>query len=55
MKPEYESWGIMLNDGFAVLRAQPHVVIFPALVIAVIMIAFLFLGDGLRDALDPRA
>ena len=52
--PPTPSWGIMLNDGFAVLRAVPHVVLFPALVIAIIMIAFLFLGDGLRDALDPR-
>lgn len=52
--PPTPSWGIMLNDGFAVLRAVPHVVIFPALIIAIIMIAFLFLGDGLRDALDPR-
>ena len=52
--PPAPSWGIMLNDGFAVLRAVPHVVIFPAATIAIIMIAFLFLGDGLRDALDPR-
>ena len=53
--PPTPSWGIMLNDGFAVLRAMPHVVFFPALVIAIVMIAFLYLGDGLRDALDPRA
>ena len=53
--PPTPSWGIMLNDGFAVLRALPNVVFFPALVIAIVMVAFLYLGDGLRDALDPRA
>jgi oligopeptide transport system permease protein len=34
--------------------AAPHLVIVPAVAIAVVMLAFTFLGDGLRDALDPR-
>jgi ABC-type dipeptide/oligopeptide/nickel transport system permease subunit len=52
--PPTPSWGIMLNDGFAVLRAHPHMALFPGLMIAITMLAFLFLGDGLRDAFDPR-
>ena len=53
--PPTPSWGIMLNDGFTVMRAMPYAVFFPALAIAIIMIAFLYLGDGLRDAFDPRS
>ena len=52
--PPTPSWGIMLNDGFAVLRSYPHVALFPGIVLALTQLAFLFLGDGLRDALDPR-
>lgn len=53
--PPTPSWGVMLNDGFAVLRALPHVVFFPSLVIIITMLAFMYLGDGLRDAFDPRS
>jgi ABC-type dipeptide/oligopeptide/nickel transport system permease subunit len=53
--PPTPSWGVMLNEGFAVLRSQPHVVIFPSLVIVIIMLAFMYLGDGMRDAFDPRS
>ncbi|MCL5994508.1 MAG: ABC transporter permease [Chloroflexi bacterium] len=52
--PPTPSWGIMLNDGFAVLRSYPHMALFPGIVLALTQLAFLFLGDGLRDALDPR-
>lgn len=48
------SWGVMISDGAAVLRNYPHEAIFPALALFLIMFAFNFLGDGLRDALDPR-
>jgi ABC-type dipeptide/oligopeptide/nickel transport system permease subunit len=53
--PPTPSWGVMLNDGFPVLRALPHVVFFPSAIIIVTMLAFLYLGDGLRDAFDPRS
>jgi ABC-type dipeptide/oligopeptide/nickel transport system permease subunit len=53
--PPMPSWGVMLNDGNSVLRAQPYVVIFPSLVIISVMLAFMYLGDGLRDAFDPRS
>jgi oligopeptide transport system permease protein len=54
VKPPTPSWGTMIQDGYAVIFASPHLVVAPALAIAVTMLAFTFLGDGLRDALDPR-
>jgi oligopeptide transport system permease protein len=48
------SWGSMLLDGNAALSAQPFLLLFPAACVAIIVLAFTFLGDGLRDALDPR-
>lgn len=55
VKPPTPSWGAMIRDGFNVMFSAPHLVIVPAVAIAVIMLAFTFLGDGLRDALDPRS
>ena len=51
--PPYPSWGQMLAEGWRGLRASPHLTIFPGLMITMTMLAFNFLGDGLRDALDP--
>jgi oligopeptide transport system permease protein len=48
------SWGQMIADGSAAIRTYPNQAIFPAIALAIIMFAFNFLGDGLRDALDPR-
>jgi oligopeptide transport system permease protein len=48
------SWGSMIVDGAAAIRTYPHQAILPALALAIVMFAFNFLGDGLRDALDPR-
>ena len=48
------SWGALIADGSRAIRTYPNQVIFPALALAIIMFAFNFLGDGLRDALDPR-
>jgi oligopeptide transport system permease protein len=48
------SWGSMISDGSQAIRSYPNQAIFPALALAIIMFAFNFLGDGLRDALDPR-
>lgn len=44
----------MISDGSQVLRTYPNQTLFPALTLAITMFAFNFLGDGLRDALDPR-
>lgn len=48
------SWGIMLYDGYQNLSSGPWMLLFPGLCIALISLSFTFLGDGLRDALDPR-
>jgi oligopeptide transport system permease protein len=48
------SWGTMILDGKSAIVAQPWLLIAPAVAIASITLAFTFLGDGLRDALDPR-
>jgi oligopeptide transport system permease protein len=47
------SWGMLLLWGRDAMRSQPWLLIAPAVCIAVIMLSFTFLGDGLRDALDP--
>ncbi len=52
--PPTPSWGLMLADGFRWVRVSPHLVLFPGLAVSLTLIAFNFLGDGLRDALDPR-
>ncbi len=48
------SWGSMLNDARSHLFDSPHLVIFPAIAIALAVLSFNFLGDALRDTLDPR-
>jgi oligopeptide transport system permease protein len=52
--PPFPSWGQMLNEGWRAIRADPHLIFFPALQLSLTMLAFNFLGDGLRDALDPQ-
>jgi len=52
--PPTPSWGAMISDGARAIRSYPHLVLFPALALALTMFAFNFLGDGLRDALDPK-
>lgn len=54
VNPPMPSWGAMISDGAGVIRSYPYQAIFPAVVLALTMFAFNFLGDGLRDALDPR-
>lgn len=53
--PPTASWGAMLNDGRAHLFDAPHLVIFPALAVMLAVLSFNFIGDALRDFLDPRA
>ncbi|HEY7268298.1 MAG TPA: ABC transporter permease [Dehalococcoidia bacterium] len=52
--PRTPSWGSMIFEGYSGIFAFPNLVIFPAIAIALVMLSFTFLGDGLRDALDPR-
>jgi len=48
------SWGTLMLDGQSAINSQPYLLLAPALCVALVVMAFTFLGDGLRDALDPR-
>jgi len=48
------SWGVLMLEGNTSINAQPWILLAPSLCVGVIVLAFTFLGDGLRDALDPR-
>jgi len=50
----YASWGSLANQGARIFRQFPHQLLIPAIAISLTMFAFNLLGDGLRDALDPR-
>ena len=52
--PPTPSWGAMLNDARGHLFDSPHLVVFPALAMALAVLSFNFLGDALRDYVDPR-
>lgn len=52
--PPTAEWGAMLNNSLTWARRAPHVMIFPGLALMLVVFAFNVLGDGLRDALDPR-
>lgn len=54
LRPPLASLGTMCNDANANLRTSPHELLIPALMICLIMFAFNFVGDGMRDALDPK-
>ena len=54
VQPPTPSWGTMLNGGRLHLLDAPHLTIFPGAAIAVLVLGFNFLGDGLRDRLDPK-
>lgn len=54
IQPPTPTWGQMVNDGYEAIYANPTSVVFPALAIGFTLLAFSFIGDGLRDALDPR-
>ena len=48
------SWGLQIDAGQSLLRTAPHLVLFPSLILTLTVMAFVMLGDALRDALDPR-
>lgn len=54
VQPPTPSWGTMLNGGRAHILDAPHLTVFPGLAIALLVLGLNFLGDGLRDRLDPR-
>lgn len=54
VQPPTPEWGSMLNSGKSYLQTAPYLTVFPGLSIMITALAFNFLGDGLRDVLDPR-
>ena len=54
VQPPNASWGTLVSDGARLLALFPWLVIFPSLAMSLTLLAFNFLGDGLRDALDPQ-
>jgi ABC-type dipeptide/oligopeptide/nickel transport system permease subunit len=54
INPPTPSWGQMVGEGQQYLRSYWHLCVFPSIAIAATMLAFTFLGDGVRDALDPK-
>ena len=53
VRPPMPSWGIMIAEGVGTLQSYPHLLAVPAVALALTLLSFNFLGDGLRDALDP--
>jgi dipeptide transport system permease protein len=53
-QPPTPEWGTMLSDAVKYLRAAPWIVVFPGIAIFITVVAFNLMGDGLRDALDPK-
>lgn len=53
LQPPYSSWGVLANDGWRA-KSYPHLIIFPGMALYLTMLAFNLLGDGLRDAFDPK-
>jgi ABC-type dipeptide/oligopeptide/nickel transport system permease subunit len=54
VQPPEAEWGAMLGSGRSAIFSAPHIVTFPGIAITITVLAFNLLGDGLRDALDPR-
>jgi peptide/nickel transport system permease protein len=52
--PDFPTWGRLLNDGMAYINLSPERVLWPALVLSALVLSVNYIGDGLRDALDPR-
>lgn len=53
-QPPTPSWGMMISEGVSYIRSDPFLLAFPGLALGLTLLAFNFLGDGLRDALDPH-
>ncbi len=51
--PPMPSWGLMISDAIPQMRSHPYMLVFPAVILSMTVLAFNFIGDGLRDALDP--
>ncbi|MTI46401.1 oligopeptide ABC transporter permease [Sporosalibacterium faouarense] len=54
LQPPMASLGVLINDGYKSILVYPHMIISPVIVLAILMLSFNLLADGLRDALDPK-
>lgn len=54
IREPFTSWGVLISDGASTMETAPWTLVFPALFMAVTLFCFNFIGDGLRDALDPK-
>ncbi|CAM4003883.1 ABC transporter permease [Kibdelosporangium persicum] len=55
VRPPVVSWGVMINDGKDYVQTSPHELLFPAGLVTITVLAFVMLGDAVRDALDPKS
>jgi oligopeptide transport system permease protein len=54
LDPPTVSWGVMISDALRAMRTAPHVLLFPAVFLCLTVLAFIMLGDAIRDAFDPK-
>lgn len=54
LQPPFSSWGVLANTGWRTIRSYPHLILAPSILLFMTMLAFNLLGDGLRDAFDPK-
>ena len=54
VQPPNPEWGAMLSEAREVMRTEPYLIIIPGIFIIITALSFNLLGDGLRDAIDPR-
>ena len=55
LQPPYSSWGVLANEGWRSMQTYPHLIASPSVMLFLVMLSFNFLGDALRDALDPKS
>ena len=53
--PPTISWGVAISDALDTVRTSPHILLFPSLFLSLAVLAFILLGDAIRDALDPKS
>lgn len=54
LQPPFSSWGVLANTGWKTIKSYPHLILAPSMLLFLTMLAFNLLGDGLRDAFDPK-
>ncbi|WP_141013434.1 ABC transporter permease [Nocardioides sambongensis] len=55
LRPPTVSWGVMISDGAGAMQSAPHGLLFPSLFLSLAVLAFIMLGDAIRDAFDPKS